>query len=99
MWSEQKTGADVVNSGNPTFRNSSAAALLAYDVPHSLPWDWRVSLYTWTKSIAAGAYLVAALLVLLGYLNYRSISDTINARSEEHTSELQSRQYLVCRLL
>src|SRR3712207_8192264 len=25
--------------------------------------------------------------------------DTIWARSEEHTSELQSRQYLVCRLL
>src|SRR3712207_7090622 len=25
--------------------------------------------------------------------------DTINSRSEEHTSELQSRQYLVCRLL
>src|SRR5947209_17332854 len=25
-------------------------------------------------------------------------SDTSNARSEEHTSELQSRQYLVCRL-
>jgi ferredoxin/formate-dependent nitrite reductase membrane component NrfD len=62
MWSEQKTGADTVNSGNPDFRNSSAAALLAYDVPHSLPWDWRVSLYTWTKGIAAGAYLVAALV-------------------------------------
>src|SRR3712207_7434895 len=26
-------------------------------------------------------------------------SDTLHARSEEHTSELQSRQYLVCRLL
>src|SRR3712207_8082086 len=26
-------------------------------------------------------------------------SRTIGARSEEHTSELQSRQYLVCRLL
>src|SRR3712207_7262811 len=25
--------------------------------------------------------------------------DTYNERSEEHTSELQSRQYLVCRLL
>src|SRR3712207_7993590 len=25
--------------------------------------------------------------------------ETINERSEEHTSELQSRQYLVCRLL
>src|SRR3712207_8514162 len=26
-------------------------------------------------------------------------SSTYNSRSEEHTSELQSRQYLVCRLL
>ncbi|HJQ35350.1 MAG TPA: 4Fe-4S dicluster domain-containing protein [Pyrinomonadaceae bacterium] len=65
MWSEQKTGAETVNSGSPSYANSSAAALLAYDVPHSLPWDWRVSLYTWTKGIAAGAYLVAALLLFL----------------------------------
>src|SRR3712207_7827076 len=28
-----------------------------------------------------------------------SIASPRNARSEEHTSELQSRQYLVCRLL
>ncbi len=69
MWAEQKTGADTVNSGNPTFRNSSAAALLAYDVPHSLPWDWRVSLYTWTKGIAAGVYLVVAILILLSTLS------------------------------
>src|SRR5258707_10511939 len=26
-------------------------------------------------------------------------ADIVNGRSEEHTSELQSRQYLVCRLL
>src|SRR5207248_121368 len=32
------------------------------------PWDWRVSLYTWTKGIAAGVYLVAALFVLFGFL-------------------------------
>jgi Fe-S-cluster-containing dehydrogenase component/formate-dependent nitrite reductase membrane component NrfD len=81
MWSEQKTGADTVNSGNPAFHNSSAAALLAYDVPHSLPWDWRVSLYTWTKGVAAGAYLVAALLVLLGYLNARGVGETLGASS------------------
>jgi Fe-S-cluster-containing dehydrogenase component/formate-dependent nitrite reductase membrane component NrfD len=68
MWSEQlETPAHVV-AGNPTFNNTSAAALLAYDIPHSLPWDWRVSLYTWTKGIAAGAYMVAALLVLFGFL-------------------------------
>src|SRR3712207_7592172 len=28
-----------------------------------------------------------------------TVGITANARSEEHTSELQSRQYLVCRLL
>ncbi len=68
MWSEQQQSAGQVVSGNPTYSNSSAAALLSYDVAHSIPWDWRVSLYTWTKGIASGVYLVAALLVLLGML-------------------------------
>lgn len=69
MWSEQQEGSDYVVSGNPNFNNSSAAALLSYDVAHSIPWDWRVSLYTWTKGIASGVYLVACLLVLLGALS------------------------------
>ena len=68
MWSEQQEGTGYVTSGNPNLNNSSAAALLSYDVAHSIPWDWRVSLYTWTKGIASGVYLVAALLVLLGFL-------------------------------
>ena len=67
MWSEQAKGNDVVNSGHPGYNNSSAAALLSYDVAHSIPWDWRVSLYTWTKSIAAGVYLVAALLIIFAW--------------------------------
>jgi Fe-S-cluster-containing dehydrogenase component/formate-dependent nitrite reductase membrane component NrfD len=48
--------------------SSSAAAVLSYDIGHDVPWDWRVGLYTWTKSIAAGLYLVAAALVLLDLL-------------------------------
>jgi Fe-S-cluster-containing dehydrogenase component/formate-dependent nitrite reductase membrane component NrfD len=68
MWSEQQQSAEQVVSGNPTYGNTSAAALLSYDVAHSIPWDWRVSLYTWTKGIASGVYLVAALMVLLGLL-------------------------------
>ena len=68
MWSEQQESTDTVVSGNPNYNNSSAAALLSYDIAHSIPWDWRVSLYTWTKGIASGVYLVAALLVLLGVL-------------------------------
>lgn len=68
MWSEQAAGPDMVVSGHPQLNNSSAAAMLAYDVPHTIPWDWRVSLYTWTKGIAAGAYLVPLLLVVFSLL-------------------------------
>ncbi len=51
----------LVTAGHPQGARSSAAALLSYDIPHHAPWGWRVSLYTWTKSIAAGAFLLAAL--------------------------------------
>jgi formate-dependent nitrite reductase membrane component NrfD len=70
MWSEQGSVPHQVTSGHPDGFNSSAAALLAYDVPHRAPWDWRVSLYTWTKGISAGAYLVAATLALAGTLSW-----------------------------
>ena len=66
MWSQQTTGGHHVVSGHPDLPNSSAAAVLSYDVPHKAPWDWRVSLYTLTKGIAAGAYLVPLLLLLAG---------------------------------
>src|SRR6202022_1896035 len=68
MWSEQRETAEHVVAGNPHLNNSSAAALLSYDVSHAIPWDWRVSLYTWTKGISAGVYMVSALLVRCGYL-------------------------------
>ena len=47
-----------------TASRSSAAALLAYDNKHTMPWDWRVSLYTWTKSLAAGIFGLGAALSL-----------------------------------
>ena len=73
MWSQKASGPHVVEGGHPGVvaggaANSSAAAILAYDVLHRAPWDWRVSLYTWTKGIAAGAYLVPLLLLLAGWL-------------------------------
>jgi Fe-S-cluster-containing dehydrogenase component/Ni/Fe-hydrogenase subunit HybB-like protein len=70
MWSEQRESPEHVVSGNPTYSNTSAAALLSYDVAHSIPWDWRVSLYTWTKGIASGVYLVAALLQFFGLISF-----------------------------
>jgi len=70
-WSQRPSGGGYVEGGHPAEGGpagptGSTAAVLAYDVPHRAPWDWRVSLYTWTKAIAAGAYLVPLLLVLGG---------------------------------
>ncbi|MFN3284931.1 MAG: 4Fe-4S dicluster domain-containing protein [bacterium] len=45
---------------------SAAAALVAYDVPHGPPWDWRVSGYTWTKGVASGVYGVLSVLSWTG---------------------------------
>jgi Fe-S-cluster-containing dehydrogenase component/formate-dependent nitrite reductase membrane component NrfD len=64
-WSEQR---GPVVSGHPGGHNSSASAVLSYDIGHALPWGWRVSLYTWTKGVAAGAYLLPLLLVWSGRL-------------------------------
>jgi Fe-S-cluster-containing dehydrogenase component/formate-dependent nitrite reductase membrane component NrfD len=70
-WAEQGPDAsDVVPSGHPDGARSSAAALLSYDVPHRIPWGWRVSLYTWTKSIGSGAFVLAVLLALTGRLGW-----------------------------
>jgi len=69
MWSEQGDMPHQVPSGHPGPHNSSAAAVVSYDIPHRAPWDWRVSAYTWTKSLAAGAYLVAAVSAELGWLS------------------------------
>src|SRR5215468_2512821 len=71
VWSEQGRFPQQVASGHPDGSGvSSAAALLSYDVPHTAPWGWRVSLYTWTKSLAAGTYLVSLLLALGGFLSW-----------------------------
>ena len=74
MWSEQGEGLPhQVISGHPGQANNVAAAMLAYDVPHRAPWGLPVSAYVWTKAIAAGSYLVVALLVLLGQLDTTSV--------------------------
>ncbi len=68
VWSEQGGAGDShhVTSGHPGGANSVAAAMLAYDVPHRAPWGLPVAAYVWTKAIAAGSYLVAALMTFSG---------------------------------
>jgi Fe-S-cluster-containing dehydrogenase component/formate-dependent nitrite reductase membrane component NrfD len=65
-WAEQPQGPNEVGAGVPGGGTSSAAVLLSYDVSHTAPWGWRVGAYTFTKSVAAGTYLVAAGLCVAG---------------------------------
>ncbi|MCY0889196.1 MAG: polysulfide reductase NrfD [Alicyclobacillaceae bacterium] len=66
MYADEKTGYPVHSEKAAHPKHSVAAARLAYDVPHHSPWHWEVSLYTWTKSIAAGSFLMFAILVFAG---------------------------------
>lgn len=45
---------------------ASGLVQTVYDVPHEIPWGWKVSTYLWTKSIGAGAFFVPALLLGFG---------------------------------
>jgi len=75
QWSEQPDdlaghGGSRLPAGWST--SNTAAAMVTYDVAHKRPWDERVSLYTWTKSIAAGTFLMAVVSVLFGWLDVAS---------------------------
>jgi Fe-S-cluster-containing dehydrogenase component/Ni/Fe-hydrogenase subunit HybB-like protein len=70
-WATQPgDGPGQVGAGHPGSPNSSAAALLSYDIGHHAPWGWRVSLYTWTKGLASGGLLVPLLLILFGRMSW-----------------------------
>src|SRR3712207_7368515 len=58
-------------------------------------------LWLGTRSEAPAALVYAVILGNLAWVaeSLLLVSSTSGIRSEEHTSELQSRQYLVCRLL
>ena len=50
----------------PSENESVEEARIVYDVAHPTPWGWKIGAYLFTKSMAAGVLLVAALLLVLG---------------------------------
>lgn len=67
LWSEKRAAPGP--SAPPEAGRDSLApprAREVYDVAHPVPWGWKIAVYLWTKSIAAGVLMVAALLGALG---------------------------------
>jgi Fe-S-cluster-containing dehydrogenase component/formate-dependent nitrite reductase membrane component NrfD len=61
LWADRRTAKNA-----PVASASRAAvAREVYDVAHPAPWGWKIAAYLWTKSIAAGALLVAAIIATL----------------------------------
>src|SRR3712207_8179282 len=69
-------------------------------------WD-PVQLVTQLTGSIPGLLILAMLIIAIAQISTNMAANVVSpsfdfsnlARSEEHTSELQSRQYLVCRLL
>ena len=83
MWA-QRPAAEVSlvtmlqELGAATSHGDGALARPVYDVPHApRPWGWKVSAYLWTKSIAAGALLIAALGVFFQLAGGGWLSGTV----------------------
>ncbi len=58
---------------------SAAAPRETYNVPHRIPWHWQVPAYLTTKSIGAGAFIVAAAGLALGLLPATPLFTTVAA--------------------
>ena len=67
LWSQRAEGeVDLVRMAAAVqalgHDGDGALSRPVYDVPHApRPWGWKVSAYLWTKSISAGALMMAAL--------------------------------------
>jgi Fe-S-cluster-containing dehydrogenase component/formate-dependent nitrite reductase membrane component NrfD len=55
--------ADRHDAPSPPVAFDSSVTREVYDVSHPAPWGWKIAAYLWTKSIAAGVLMVAAVLM------------------------------------
>jgi Fe-S-cluster-containing dehydrogenase component/formate-dependent nitrite reductase membrane component NrfD len=69
-----RANGDARSGGGRTTKAVEALGRTVYDVRHEArPWGWRVASYLWTKSIATGAALVAALSFVGGWTTGREL--------------------------
>ena len=65
LFADQHPSANrsAMGGGPHPGRSNPGAARVVYDVAHPQPWGWIPAFYLWTKSMAAGALIVAALIL------------------------------------
>jgi Fe-S-cluster-containing dehydrogenase component/formate-dependent nitrite reductase membrane component NrfD len=77
LWADKRPGEapdDSAGAGrNGGGRPTPGAAREVYDVSHPPPWGKMIASYLWTKAIAAGTLLVAAILLQAGYHGERDL--------------------------
>lgn len=66
LWSEIQM--DPVMKDEQALADADARARTTYDISHDRPWGWKVSAYLWTKSISAGAFFLATIAVVFGFV-------------------------------
>jgi formate-dependent nitrite reductase membrane component NrfD len=80
MWAERPAAeVDLVRmvAAAQAKEHDGALGRPVYDAPHApRPWGWKVSAYLWTKSIAAGALIMAALDRLMSLTRGDALFDT-----------------------
>jgi Fe-S-cluster-containing dehydrogenase component/formate-dependent nitrite reductase membrane component NrfD len=68
FWADKDPGEDLYALKMATSdRPIPGVAREVYDVPHMVPWGKKIASYLWTKSIAAGVLLMAALFLNMGF--------------------------------
>ena len=61
IWAERRD--DPILDDQEAMLDAESKARTTYDVAHDRPWGWKVSAYLFTKSISAGAFIVAVLAI------------------------------------
>ncbi len=76
LWSQVREDGRPAQAVQATVsKESPPEADVVYDVHHPKPWGWKVATYLWTKSIGAGAVLIAAILLLAGWATNHATFD------------------------
>jgi len=75
LWADRLPvdSANAIRAGERRAEFDGSVSREVYDVARAAPWGWKIAAYLWTKSISAGALLVAAVLLGAGEVSYSGV--------------------------